>query len=277
MEFRKHTLDNGLQIIAECSDKAYSMAMGFFVNTGSRDEVAEVAGVSHFLEHMVFKGTPTRSAAEVNRELDEIGSQSNAYTSEEHTVYYAAVLPDYQEQVLDLLSDIMRPSLRKEDFDTEKKVILEEIQKYDDQPPYGAHEKCMAAYFGEHPLGQSVLGTLDSVGALKRDAMMDYFERRYSPGNMTLVASGNVDFDALIKAAEQRCGKWQQYEVTRDTRRAAGSNDIVHYIEQPASSLEYVIQISGGPDADDESRYARRLMSVIFGDEGGSRLFWDLV
>ena len=129
MEFRNQTLDNGLQVIAECNPNAYSSAFGFFVNTGSRDETDVISGVSHFLEHMVFKGTPKRTAADVNRELDEIGSQSNAYTSEEHTVYYASVLPEFQANVVDLLGDIMRPSLRKEDFEVEKKVILEEIAK----------------------------------------------------------------------------------------------------------------------------------------------------
>jgi len=166
LEFRKHTLDNGLEIVAECSPKAYSQALAFFVNTGSRDESDEVAGVSHFLEHMMFKGTPNRTAADVNRELDEIGSQSNAFTSEEQTVYYAAVLPDYQEEAIDLLADMMRPSLRQDDFDTEKQVIIEEIAKYDDQPPFGAHEKCMALFFGNHRLGNSVLGTSDRMSTL---------------------------------------------------------------------------------------------------------------
>ncbi|MCA9211791.1 MAG: insulinase family protein, partial [Planctomycetales bacterium] len=138
MTFREQRLDNGLEIIAECNDNAYSTAIGFFVNAGSRDENAENSGVSHFLEHMTFKGTPKRSAADVNRELDEIGSHSNAYTSEEHTVYYATVLPEYQSNAVDLLADIMRPSLRQEDFDTEKKVIIEEILRSEDQPPYGA-------------------------------------------------------------------------------------------------------------------------------------------
>ena len=129
MEFRRQTLDNGLEVIAEISPKAYSTALGYFVNTGSRDETAEISGVSHFLEHMVFKGTPTRSAEDVNRELDEIGSQSNAFTSEEHTVYYARVLPESQSRATELLSDIMRPSLRDEDFEMEKQVIIEEIAK----------------------------------------------------------------------------------------------------------------------------------------------------
>ncbi|CAE7507655.1 ptrA, partial [Symbiodinium sp. CCMP2456] len=201
----------------EVNPNAYSLATAFFVKTGSRDETPEVAGVSHFLEHMVFKGTSRRTAEDVNRELDELGAQSNAFTSEEQTVYYAVVLPELQHQIVDLLADIMRPTLRQEDFDTEKKVILEEIMKYDDQPPYGGHEKSMAAWFGEHPLGNSVLGTQDSVGNLTQQQMMSYFEQRYSPTNMTLVASGNVDFDALVEQANELCGSWKKYSVNRNT------------------------------------------------------------
>ena len=195
MRFREHTLDNGLEIIAECNECAYSTALAFFVKTGSRDESADTAGVSHFLEHMVFKGTPHRTAEDVNRELDEIGSHSNAYTSEEQTVYYATVLPEYQEPAVDLLADIMRPSLRETDFETEKQVIIEEILKYEDQPPFGAHEKCMAEYFDSHPLGNSILGTVGTVGALTAEQMMDYFRARYSPKNIALVATGRVDFE----------------------------------------------------------------------------------
>src|SRR6476646_10151092 len=147
MPFRQHTLDNGLEIVAETSPDAYSSAYAFFVRTGARDETADVSGVSHFLEHMVFKGSANRSAAEVNRDLDDLSASSNAFTSEEQTVYYATTLPDDQEPILELLADMMRPALRQEDFDTEKQVILEEIAKYDDQPPYGAHETCMAAFF----------------------------------------------------------------------------------------------------------------------------------
>ncbi|HMO87170.1 MAG TPA: pitrilysin family protein, partial [Lacipirellulaceae bacterium] len=132
MKFRRQTLDNGLEIVAECNDSAHSLGVGFFVRTGARDETDEVAGVSHFLEHMVFKGTPRRTAEDVNREFDEIGAHYNAFTSEESTVYYASVLPEYQEASIDILADVLRPSLRDEDFAMEKKVILEEIQMYAD-------------------------------------------------------------------------------------------------------------------------------------------------
>ncbi len=138
MPFHSQTLPNGLQIIAETSPSARSMAIGFFVRTGSRDETAEVSGVSHFLEHMVFKGTPRRSALDVNREFDRIGAHYNAFTSEENTVFYAAILPEYVAQAVDVLSDILRPSLRGDDFDMEKNVIIEEIGMYEDQPMWSA-------------------------------------------------------------------------------------------------------------------------------------------
>ncbi len=209
LEFRKHTLPNGLEIVAECNAEAHSTALGFFVQAGSRDESDDVAGVSHFLEHMVFKGTPTRSADDVNREFDAMGASNNAFTSEEHTVYYASVLPEYQTDALRLLGDMMRPALREEDFNTEKQVIIEEIRMYEDQPPFGADDKIKAAFFGQHPLAHSVLGTVDSITGLKVDAMREYFQRRYSPANMTLVAAGRVDFDALVATTAEVCGDWQ--------------------------------------------------------------------
>lgn len=276
MEFRRQTLDNGLEVIAEISPKAYSTALGYFVNTGSRDETDEISGVSHFLEHMVFKGTPTRSAEDVNRELDEIGSQSNAFTSEEHTVYYARVLPENQSRATELLSDIMRPSLRDEDFDMEKQVIIEEIAKYEDQPPFGAFEKCMAAHFGGHPLGRSVLGTAATVGALTSQQMRTYFEHRYSPGNIVLVASGNVDFEQLVSDAKQYCGAWTPFKVHREQPRAAEHSGF-EVIQKETAVQEYVVQITNGPAADDDDRYAARLMATIIGDDTGSRLFWELI
>ena len=133
MQFRNEKLANGLEVIAEVNPEAFSLSLGYFVKTGSRDESPEMAGVSHFLEHMMFKGTARRTAEDVNQELDDLGSQSNAYTSEEQTVYYMSILPEFQHASLDLLSDMMRPALRDEDFQTERQVILEEIAMYDDQ------------------------------------------------------------------------------------------------------------------------------------------------
>jgi predicted Zn-dependent peptidase len=276
LQFRDHTLPNGLQIVAECNDKAYSTAIGYFVRAGARDETDELSGVSHFLEHMAFKGTAHRTAAEVNQQLDQIGSHSNASTSEEQTIYYAAMLPEYQQTAVEILSDMMRPSLRPEDFDTEKQVILEEIAKYDDQPPFGAHEKAMSQHFGNHPLGRSVLGSVESVKALTADQMGSYFEQRYSPGNMVLTAAGNVDFDALINTAKQMCGQWPSFPVTRETSRAEPHDGFLNLHKETATQ-QYLVQIANGPAADDHQRYAARLLATIFGDDSGSRLYWEMI
>src|SRR5919202_3809069 len=160
MAFHHHVLANGLTIIGESSPSARSVALGFFVKTGARDETAEVAGVSHFLEHMVFKGTPRRDALAVNRDFDRVGAKNNAQTSEEDTFYHVTCLPEYLPQAFDVLSDILRPNLAEADFDTEKQVIIEEIRMYLDNPMSVAYEAAKSAHFGTHPLGNSILGTV---------------------------------------------------------------------------------------------------------------------
>ncbi|MEQ8791546.1 MAG: pitrilysin family protein [Pirellulaceae bacterium] len=276
MQFREHTLDNGLQVVAEVNPQSQATAVGYFVSAGSRDETDEVSGVSHFLEHMVFKGTPTRTAADVNREMDEMGSEANARTSEEHTIYHATVLPEFQQRTVELLCDLMRPSLRDEDFETEKKVILEEIMMYEDEPPFRLHDKCMEVHFGGHPLARSVLGTLDSVGAMTSSQMQGYFQQRYSPANMVLVATGKVDFEQLVRQAEASCGSWPQLDSLRQTPRAADVSNFLS-IEKDTATQQYTCQIANGPSAEDDDRFAARLLSVIVGDDSGSRMYWDMV
>jgi predicted Zn-dependent peptidase len=276
MEFHQHTLKNGLEIVAECNDDAHSAAVGFFVRTGSRDENDAIAGVSHFLEHMLFKGTPSRSPDDVNREFDEMGAHYNAFTNEENTVYYAAVLPEYIRPAVELWSDILRPSLREEDFDTEKKVIIEEIKMYEDQPPFCADDKCRAAFFGSHPLSRSVLGTEQSITDLPVDSMRGYFERRYSPGNIVLAAVGKVDFADLVKTAEKGCGHWKPVTVGRDAPKSTPQAKFLVEHKESASQ-QYVLQFAAGPASEDEDRHAAKLLAVILGDDSGSRLYWELV
>ena len=208
MPFQTHRLANGLQIIGETNPSARSMALGFFVRTGSRDETPEVSGVSHFLEHMVFKGTPNRSALDVNRDFDRIGAHYNAFTSEENTVFYAAILPEYMPQAVDVLADILRPSLRDDDFDMEKNVIIEEIGMYEDQPMWSAYDHAKRIYFADHPLGNSILGSVESIKALTREQMHSYFNRRYVAPNITVVAAGNFDWPQLVALVERHCGDW---------------------------------------------------------------------
>lgn len=276
MQYHQHQLDNGLTVIAECNPGTYSASFGFFVKTGSRDESPELGGVSHFLEHMVFKGTPNRTAEQVNRELDEMGSASNARTGEEATIYHAAVLPEFQSPIVELLADLMRPSLRSADFETEKQVIIEEIMMYQDQPPYGGHEKIMELFFGGHRLGQSVLGSPETVGALTPEQMMDYFRVRYSPSNMALVATGNIDFDQLMRDANRCCAHWDNYPAERN-------GGIANYqfgfesLEKPNSHQQYVLQLAPGPANDDARRFAARVATAVLGDDSGSRIYWELL
>ncbi len=276
MEFRKHRLENGLEIVAECNAEAHSAAAGFFVKTGSRDETDEVAGVSHFLEHMTFKGTATRSAEDVNREFDEISPDYNAFTGEEVTIYYAAVLPECLTQAVDLLGDILRPSFRDDDFEMEKKVIIEEIQKYEDQPPFLADEKARATFFGSHPLGRSVLGTAESIAALQVDQMREYFRRRYSSGNITLAAAGRIDFDELVACIERRCASWEPAQVERLTPPVVPHEGFQALYKEIATQ-EYAMELAVGPDATDDDRYAAKLLGTVLGDDSGSRLYWELV
>src|SRR5437588_324523 len=224
MPFHSHTLPNGLRIIGETSPSARSAALGFFVRTGSRDETSDVSGVTHFLEHMVFKGTPRRSALDVNRDFDRIGADYNAFTSEENTVFHAAVLPEYLPQAVDILADILRPSLRAEDFDMEKKVIIEEINMYEDQPMWSAYDHAKRVYFAEHRLGNSILGTPQSITALTRDQMHAYFERRYVAPNITVVAAGNFGWSNLLALVQESCGGWESGPVGRKHVKPAGGS-----------------------------------------------------
>jgi predicted Zn-dependent peptidase len=276
LEFRKHQLQNGLQIVAECNPDAHTSALGFFVRTGARDEEANVAGVSHFLEHMMFKGTDRRTADDVNREFDEMGAQYNAFTSEELTVYYAAILPEFQTRTVELWGDMLRPALRTSDFDTEKQVIIEEIRMYEDQPPFGADDKVRAAFYNTHPLGHSVLGTAESVGALPVDDMRSYFERRYSPNNIVLAASGRIDFDQLVADAQTHCGHWPSVDTARQLIPATPAAGFLT-LEKPKSTQQYAVQLAAGPAAADPDRYAAKVLATILGDDSGSRMYWEFI
>jgi predicted Zn-dependent peptidase len=276
LEFRSHRLENGLEIVAEANGDAHSMSVAFLVRTGARDETDEVAGVSHFLEHMCFKGTPRRSADDVNREFDEIGAHHNAFTSEECTAYYASVLPEYQEASVDLLADILRPSLRPDDFDMEKKVILEEIQMYLDQPPFGMDDRIKQLHLGAHPLARSVLGTSQSITDLTPEQMRNYFTSRYSADNVFVAAAGKVDFDALVEQVAARCGDWKPQGPRREIP-AAASHTTFEVVHRPSATQQYVLALADAPASEDADRYAAKLLATIVGDDSGSRMYWELV
>jgi predicted Zn-dependent peptidase len=276
LNFHETRLENGLQIVAELNPSAHSVAVGYFVRTGSRDETSEVSGVSHFLEHMAFKGNETYSADDVNRVFDDIGARYNASTSEEITLYYAAVLPEYFAKTFEMLSVLIQPSLRQDDFDIEKKVILEEIGMYADQPTFTAYEEIMRSHFKGHPLGRCILGTTASINDLTAEQMREYHRAHYRGGNIVLAVAGNVAWDDVLGLAATHCSGWPAGSSDRPTEEARPAGG-VGVITREASMQQYVMQMAPAPAATDPHRFAAELLSVIVGDDSGSRLYWELV
>ena len=276
MRFEEAKLDNGLKIIGEVKETAVSSALGFFVRTGARDETSEVAGVSHFLEHMMFKGTEKRSAMDITFELGSIGAQANAYTSEENTVYYMGVLPEYFFDGLDLLSDMLRPSLEQSEFDTEKKVILEEIALYQDRPTHVLFEHSLGQFFKGHTAGNSVLGSTESVGGLTSEQMRTYFDSRYTPSNITLVATGKFDWKELVEQATKLCGGWKNFQADRlfPSHKVVSTEQI---IRKAGLQGAHCCMITPGPAAGSELRYSAQVLSLILGDGTGSKTYWEIV
>src|SRR5258708_7759321 len=277
VHWESNMLDTGLQVIGETNPAARSVAIGFFVRTGARDETNDTSGVSHFLEHMMFKGTPRRTANDVNRDFDRIGANYNAFTSEENTVYYCAVLPEYLPRAVDILADILRPSLRADDFDMEKNVILEEIGMYEDQPASMIYDHAKRVHFGDHPLGNSILGTSKSVGALSRDQMQRYFDSRYVAPNITVAAAGNLDFEELIALVDKHCGDWDGPPARRNGIRQTNGSGATEVLHKDKVTQEHVVLVSPGPPAASPLRYAASILAVAIGAGAGSRLSWQLV
>jgi predicted Zn-dependent peptidase len=276
MQFRQKTLSNGLVLIGEVNPAAKSAAVGFFVRAGARDETAQINGVSHFLEHMLFKGTERLNAFEVNEAFDSRGAQFNAFTSEEQTVFYAAVLPEYLNDVTGLWAELMRPALRDEDFDIEKNVIKEEIAMYQDTPAFDVVDRCRGLHFGAHPCGQSVLGTAEAIDALKAGQMREYFSRRYAPNNMVVACTGNFDWDRLVVVVEAASGRWPAQAVGRTMSDFAGTKQKAQ-AEKANLKREHICLMHTGVSAQDPRRFAGSMLSLVIGDDYGSRFFWELV
>lgn len=269
-------LGNGLKVIGERDPNAHTSAAGFWVSTGARDEDPGIMGVSHFLEHMMFKGTAKRTAEDVNREFDAIGAVNNAFTSAEMTAYWAHMLPENMSQSIDILADILRPSLREDDFDSEKQVILEEIAMYEDQPFWVLYEHAMERFYGKHKLSHRVLGTRETVSDMRIDRMKEYFSERYSSDNTILVASGSFDFDELVEQANDLCGEWSP---STPSRKHGVRKDVTDRskILIPDLGQSYLVMLAEAPDCQSDDRYAAALLSHTLGGDETSKLYWSLV
>ena len=275
--FYTHRLNNGLQIVGQPMPDFESVAVSYYVHTGSRDEKdPAIAGVSHFLEHMVFKGTKTLDWQEITLAFNKIGAELNAFTSHESTVYYARVLGEYLDRAVELLSDMMYPRLAESDFETEKEVIVNEIARSEDQPYNIAYRRMMQTYFGDHPLGHDVLGSRESIRAMHIEQMRNYWQSRYAANNLILSVAGNFDWDHIIQLAEQHCGNWRQGDSGRDASHYEPAHPINNIMVDKKLKQQIMIVTMPAVDVKDPDYYAAMLGGSILGDTDGSRLYWNI-
>jgi len=197
--YKKTTLDNGLRIVSESIPYMSSVSLGFFVGTGSRSEMPSEQGVSHFIEHLVFKGTEKRSARDIAEMVDDIGGQLNAATDRENTCYYIKVLPEHLGLGMDILSDMLLHSKFAEvEVEKERQVVLEEISLYEDSPDELIHDLHINSLWPGHALGRNILGTRDTIGSMSRTMITDYTRRHYTPDNIVVAAAGNLTHEQLV-------------------------------------------------------------------------------
>ncbi len=275
--FHTHSLSNRLQIVGQPMPDFESVAVSYYVRTGSRDEPdPSIAGVSHFLEHMVFKGTRTLDWQEITLEFSKIGAELNAFTSHEATVYYARVLGEYLERAVELLSDMMYPRLAESDFETEKEVIVNEIARSEDQPYNLAYRRMVQTYFDSHPLGHDVLGTRESIRNMKVEQMRDYWNRRYGANNLILAVAGNFDWEHILRLAEQYGSNWRTGDAGRNVDRYEPAHPINDIIVDKKLKQQIMITAMPSVDVKDPDYYAAVLGGSILGDSDGSRLYWNI-
>jgi predicted Zn-dependent peptidase len=275
-QFTLHRLENGLQILAQRMPDLESVSVCYFVRTGARDEPdPALYGVSHFLEHMVFKGTAHRTTEQITLAFNAMGAEFNAFTSTEQTVYYARVLGEYLPQALDLLSDMMRPRLDAHDFDLERNVILEEIARSEDVPMGQAYRKLLQTYFAGHPLGHDVLGTRESIGALAVEQMRAYQQQRYAANNLLLAVAGNFEWDQLLALAEQHTAGWSAGEMGRVAEPFTPPPGAA-VVVKPQLKQQIMLLATPSISIEDPDIYAAELASTVLGDGGGSRLYWNI-
>src|SRR5580698_7558508 len=200
-------LPGGLRVVTEVLPAVRSVALGIWVGVGSRDEDVAHAGATHYLEHLLFKGTRKRTALEISAEMDAVGGEMNAFTAKEYTCYYARVLDVDLPLAVDVLSDMVSGSLiTPKDVDAERNVVLEEIAMNDDDPSDTVHEAFTAKLFGDTPLGRPILGTVDSINGITRDQIFEHYQARYTPEHLVVAAAGNLDHDVVVELVRQSFG-----------------------------------------------------------------------
>lgn len=283
MTVRKTALPSGLRIVTEEIPGVRSAAFGIWVNVGSRDESPKVAGASHFLEHLLFKGTKTRSALDISSSIEAVGGEMNAFTSKEYTCFYARVIDTDLPMAIDVISDLITSSVgREEDVEAERKVVLEEISMRDDDPSDLVHELFGETFYGDTPLGRPILGTVDSIKSLSRNTIFNYYKKRYLPQDIVVAVAGNIKHqkvvDQVIKAMSRDNfldNPKTDFKLRANTlvRRAQKQN--VGFLNRKTEQAHLFLGMPGVA-RDDERRFAMGVMSAALGGGMSSRLFQEI-
>jgi predicted Zn-dependent peptidase len=274
-DLRITQLESGLTVATERVPGALSVATGVWVGVGSRDEPAQLSGVSHFLEHLLFKGTATRSSQEISRSVDRVGGDFNAFTAKEYTAYYCRLPARHAQFGVDLLGDVlMRPALREADVDSERLVILEELAMDDDSPDDVAHRMFAAQVFADHPLGRETAGDRDTVQAINAADVRTFFESHYHAGSMVVSLAGPIDHDDALKLISNAFADIRPigHKASRHAPDAIGSDDSLD------DDTEQVHIVMGGRSLarGDDDREALDVINHVFGGGLSSRLFEEI-
>jgi predicted Zn-dependent peptidase len=270
--YRKTVLPNGVRLVTEQMPHVRSVSLGIWVTAGSRDELVREAGISHFIEHMVFKGTKRRDARQIAREIDSIGGASNAFTSKENTCFHAKVLDEHLPVMVDLLADIfLESTFETREIERERQVVLQEIGLAQDTPDEYVHDLLSQTMWGAHPLGASILGTADSVIAIGRRQIRAYMKRAYGPESILIAAAGSLKHDALLALIEPLFGPLKSNGPAAQRRPPAVQAQVTVH----GRDLEQVHLCLGlvGPSATAEERYAAAVLNAVAGGSMSSRLF----
>jgi predicted Zn-dependent peptidase len=274
-EYRKSVLANGIRVISERMSHVRSVAVGVWVETGSRHESEDRGGMSHLIEHLVFKGTATRSAEVIARTMDSVGGQMDAFTTKEHTCFYVQVLDDHLPLAVDLLTDILRHSLfDAEELEREKSVVMQEIKMVEDTPDDLIHDLFAAHVWPKHPLGRPILGTREAVTGFGRDQIVTYFGEHYVPPKIIIAVAGNVTHDRVVElfaAGFDGFGRAAMDGIDEPPRMCAG----VNIVPKPLEQVHLVMGFPGLPHAAPE-RYALYLLNDVVGGSMSSRLFQEI-
>jgi predicted Zn-dependent peptidase len=277
-------LPGGLRIVTESLPAVRSVALGIWVGVGSRDEDQAHEGATHYLEHLLFKGTERRTALEISAEMDAVGGEMNAFTAKEYTCYYARVLDADLPLAVDVLSDMVTSSLiTPKDVDAERNVVLEEIAMNEDDPSDTAHEAFTAKLFGDTPLGRPILGTADSINAITRDQIFEHYQARYTPEHLVVAAAGNLDHDTVVRLVAQAFGPVLDGAAEPAPPRLNGS----HSASGAAAGVGTTLVSRGIEQANlvlgcealsrtDDRRFALGVLNAAFGGGMSSRLFQEV-